>query len=250
MAELHEQENRLREENDRMRTQLEASRARQSRENSRPFPPSRLSKGKEVAAPDDVDLPVDDELSSGSSLLPHRSPSLNAAEAHSRKRSPHRSSRSISVARRRVRREPIRDQRPPTPAHQYVPDRARVFPPPVPSMYQPYGAAPTPQLIIPSAVRGPQDMISTPLGQHILYYDPPCGFSIPPFAMYDGSSDPYDHMLHYNQAMILNAGDDQLLCKVFPDSLKGLALAWFHKLPRGSINTFGELWAVFVSQYL
>ena len=68
--------------------------------------------------------------------------------------------------------------------------------------------------------------------------------------MYNGSSDPYDHMLHFNQAMILNVGDDRLLCKVFPASLKGPALAWFHKLPRGSINTFEELWAAFVSQYL
>ena len=93
-------------------------------------------------------------------------------------------------------------------------------------------------------------MLSTPLGQHILNYDPPRGFSIPPFAMYDGSSDPYDHMLHDNQAMILNARDDQLLCKVFPASLKGPTLAWFHKLPRASINTFDELWAAFVSQYL
>ena len=68
--------------------------------------------------------------------------------------------------------------------------------------------------------------------------------------MYDGSSDPYDHMLHFNRAMILNARDDRLLCKVFPASLKGPALAWFHKLPRGSINTFDELWSAFVSQYL
>ena len=68
--------------------------------------------------------------------------------------------------------------------------------------------------------------------------------------MYDGSSDPYDHMLHYNQAMILSAKDDRLLCKVFPTSLKGSAFSWFHKLPRGSINTFGEVWAAFVSQYL
>ena len=50
--------------------------------------------------------------------------------------------------------------------------------------------------------------------------------------------------------MILSAGDDRLLCKVFPASLKGSALAWSHKLPRGSISTFGELWAAFVSQYL
>ena len=68
--------------------------------------------------------------------------------------------------------------------------------------------------------------------------------------MYDGSSDPYDHMLHYNQAMILSAEDDRLLCKVFSASLKGPALAWFHKLPRGSINSSSELWAAFVSQYL
>ena len=68
--------------------------------------------------------------------------------------------------------------------------------------------------------------------------------------MYDGSSDPYDHMLHFNQVMILNTRNDRLLCKVFPASLKGPALAWFHKLPRGSLNSFGELWVVFLTQYL
>ena len=93
-------------------------------------------------------------------------------------------------------------------------------------------------------------MLSSPLDQHILNYDPPHGFSLPSFAMYDGSSDPYNHILHFNQVMILNVGDDRLLCKVFLASLKGSALAWFHKLPRGSINSFGELWATFVSQYL
>ena len=79
MVELHEQANRLREENERLRTILEAGRTGQSRETPRPFPPSRLDKGKGVVAPGDVDLPADDELSSGSSPLPHRSPSPNAA---------------------------------------------------------------------------------------------------------------------------------------------------------------------------
>ena len=141
MAELHEQANRLQEENEGLGTQLEASQDGQSREPPRLFPPSRLGKGKELVAPNDVDLPADDELSSDSSPLPRRSPSLNAVEAHSRKRPPRR---SISVARRQVRREPSRDQRPPTPAHQYVSDRAGGLPPPVPSMYPPYGAAPAP----------------------------------------------------------------------------------------------------------
>ena len=103
---------------------------------------------------------------------------------------------------------------------------------------------------ISTAVRGPEDMLSSPLGQHILSYEPPHGFAIPPFSMYDDSSYPYDHMLHFNQAIILSTGNDCLLYRVFPGSLKGSALAWFHKLPRGSINSFSELWAAFVSQYL
>ena len=68
-------------------------------------------------------------------------------------------------------------------------------------------------------------MLSSPLGKHILDYEPPRGFVIPPFAMYDDSSDLYDHMLHFNQAVILNAGNDRLLCKVFLASLKDPALA-------------------------
>ena len=143
-----------------MRTQLEAGRAGQSPEPPRPFPPTHPNKGKEVVTPDDVDLSVDDELSSGSSPLPRRSPTPDAQEALLRKRLPCRSSRSISVTRHRERREPSRDRRPPTPAHQHVPDRAGGFPSPMPSLHPTYGVAP---MITPSVVRRPQDMLSTPL---------------------------------------------------------------------------------------
>ena len=67
------------------------------------------------------------------------------------------------------------------------------------------------------------------------------------FAMFDSSNDPYDHMLHYNQEMTLNVGNDHLLCKVFRASLQGSALAWFHRLLRNSVNSFSELWTVFIS---
>ena len=120
--------------------------------------------------------------------------------------------------------------------------------PSLPFMYPTFGAAPTPHMPTSTTVRGPKDMLSYSLGQHILSYEPPLGYVILSFSMYDGSSDPYDHMLHFNQAMILNAGDDRLLCKVFLASLKGTALAWCHKLPPRSINSFRESWAAFVSQ--
>ena len=73
------------------------------------------------------------------------------------------------------------------------------------------------------------------------------GFVIPTFSTFDGFTDPYDHMLHYNQAMILNVDNDRMLCKVFPTSLRGPALTWFHKLLRNSINSFNELWSAFIS---
>ena len=122
--------------------------------------------------------------------------------------------------------------------------------PPLPFIYPTAGAALSPHLVSFATIRGPEDMLSSQLGQHILSYEPPCGFAILSFHMYDGSSDPYDHMLHFNQVMILSAGNDRLLCKVFLTNLKGPALAWFHKLLRGSINSFNELWVAFISQYL
>ena len=102
--------------------------------------------------------------------------------------------------------------------------------PPLPFWYPAFGDALVLYIPIPTAIQGPDDMLSSPLRQQILNYEPARGFAIPSFAMYDGSSDPYNHILHFNQAMILSAGNDSLLCKVFPASLKGPALAWLHKL--------------------
>ena len=73
-------------------------------------------------------------------------------------------------------------------------------------------------------------MLSSPLSQHIHDYDPPRDFSIPPFAIYDGSSDSYDHMLHFNKAMILNIGDDRLLVPGQPQGLD------FGLVPQASVR--------------
>ena len=250
MAELRERADRLQQDNDRLRTRLESSRPGNPQGVAQNEPLARANKGKEPLLPDHSDHQADDELSSDSSPLPRHSPPLSNAEAKSRKRPPQQSSRAMSGTRRRVRREGNRDGPRSQLAPKHVATRFKGTAPPFLHARYPPGALPVPHAILYPPVQGPYDMLSSPLGQHILDYEPPRIFVMPPFAMYDGSFDPYDHILHFNQAMILNAGDDRLLCKVFPTSLKGPALAWFHKLPRGSINTFGELWAAFVSQYL
>ena len=88
-------------------------------------------------------------------------------------------------------------------------------------VYPAFGTRPVLYMPPTTVIRDPNNILSPPLGQHILKYEPPRGFSIPTFAMFNGSSDPYDHMLHYNQAMILNVRNDHLLCKVFQASLQG-----------------------------
>ena len=91
--------------------------------------------------------------------------------------------------------------------------------PPMPPMHPAFGVGPTFYSQPTALIRGPHDMLSSLLRPHILNYEPPQGSVMPTFAMFDGSNDPYDHMVHCNQAMTLNASNDHLSCKVFPASL-------------------------------
>ena len=218
-----------------------------------PAPLAQPNKGKEPILKGESNPPTDDKLSSDSSPLLACSPPQNNAKAESKKRPPCRSSQSISGVRRRVLRETSRDMRPLELAPVYMPIWPRVMAPQFPPVHHPFGVASAPHLVSFPTVRRLEDMLSSPLSPHILSYDhpgPPCSFVMPSFSIYDGSIDPYDHMLHFNQIMILSAGNDRLMCKVFPTSLKGPALAWFHIPSRGSINSFSDLWITFISQYL
>ena len=206
-------------------------------------------KGKKPIVPNDADIPVDDELSSSSRPNPS---SAKSNRAKSCKRHLHRPAfrNTDNGLLRQAKRETGREQSQPntTPGNAYALTTSVVSV--MPSIYPAFGIASMPYMLPVAKIRSPDDMHSSPLRQHILDYETPHGFVIPTFIMFNGSTDPYDHMLHYNQATTLNAGDDLLLCKDFPVSLRNPTLAWFHKLPRSSIYTFNELWGAFISQHL
>ena len=90
----------------------------------------------------------------------------------------------------------------------------------------------------------------TPFSPHIINYKPSRGFMVLKFMTYDGTSDPFDHIMHYRQLMTLDIGNDALLCKVFPASLHDQALLWFHCLSKNSVNNFQDLLEAFVGHYL
>ncbi|KAL6329191.1 hypothetical protein AAG906_014800 [Vitis piasezkii] len=57
------------------------------------------------------------------------------------------------------------------------------------------------------------DILSTPFSSHIINYEPLRGFLVPKFTAYDRSSDPFDHIMHYQQLMTLDIRNNALLCK-------------------------------------
>ena len=81
-------------------------------------------------------------------------------------------------------------------------------------------------------------MSLSPLSQEILNVQFSRKFSTLSFEYYCGSSDPMQHLRHYQDKMDVYSYDDGLLCRMFPSSLKGLASDWFYSLKTGTLHTF------------
>ena len=72
----------------------------------------------------------------------------------------------------------------------------------------------------------------------------PRRFHQPTFIIYNGQTDPVEHVSHFNQRMVVYSKDEALMCKVFPSSLGLVAMRWFDSLRADSINSFkGLTWA-------
>ena len=149
------------------------------------------NRGKELVISDNVNTLVDDALSSSSSPSLSLSPTKNAREstkAKSCKKPSHylAFSDAISGASCRARREAGRKPNKPDQATGNV----LVLPvgqmPPIPFVHPPFGTGPTFYMLPVALIRRPDDMLSPPLGQHILDYEPPHGFVILAFAMFNG----------------------------------------------------------------
>ena len=78
----------------------------------------------------------------------------------------------------------------------------------------------------------------------------PQPFTQPTFIMYNGRTDPVEHVSHFNQRMAIHSKNEALMCKVFSSSLGPVAMRWFDGLRAGSIDSFKELTQVFGSHFI
>ena len=66
----------------------------------------------------------------------------------------------------------------------------------------------------------------------------PRWFHQPTFAMYNGRTDPVEHVSQFKQKMAVYSQDETLMCRVFLSSLGPMAMRWFDGLRTNSISSF------------
>lgn len=77
----------------------------------------------------------------------------------------------------------------------------------------------------------------------------PKDFVISMFKLFDGKSDPMDHIFHFQKKMAIETNNEAILCKLFSTTLSGPTLAWFRQLLEKSVDNFDDFGQLFVKQY-
>ncbi|XP_074302957.1 uncharacterized protein LOC141637297 [Silene latifolia] len=102
--------------------------------------------------------------------------------------------------------------------------------------------------------KAPRDgYADSPFVDDIALVGVPKGFIPPAMTLYDGTTDPLDHINHYKQKMMVITATGSLkeacMCKGFGSTLSGAAMQWFVGLPNKSISNFADLVNAFNQQF-
>ncbi|XP_056688411.1 uncharacterized protein [Spinacia oleracea] len=73
---------------------------------------------------------------------------------------------------------------------------------------------------------------------------------LPTHITYNGTTDPRDHVISYEQQMFLSLHSEACWCKYYPTTLTGVVGEWFRTLPKGSIDSFIDLSEKFCVQFV
>ncbi|XP_057249302.1 uncharacterized protein LOC104893751 [Beta vulgaris subsp. vulgaris] len=99
----------------------------------------------------------------------------------------------------------------------------------------------------------PNSYADSPFADPIALIEVPKRFSVPSMKLYDGTTDPNDHVAQYKQRMITISIPKNMreacMCKGFGSTLTGPALQWFINLNNGTISSFAQLVNAFNMQF-
>ncbi|GFZ01032.1 hypothetical protein Acr_14g0006670 [Actinidia rufa] len=99
--------------------------------------------------------------------------------------------------------------------------------------------------------RGRSPRREPPFTERILRARISSKFKLPAqLGIYEGKTDPMDHLDSYKSLMSLQGCSDEVMCKAFSATLKGPARSWFRKLSPGTVDSFGDLSRLFVANFM
>ena len=78
----------------------------------------------------------------------------------------------------------------------------------------------------------------------------PLKFKMPSLDSYDGTCDPFVHIVTFKTTMHLQRVLDEIICRAFPTTLKGPARVWFTNIPSNIVSSFEELSKLFVNNFI
>ena len=78
----------------------------------------------------------------------------------------------------------------------------------------------------------------------------PRQFHQPTFSLYNGRTDPVEHVSHFNQKMVVHSKEEALMCKIFSSSLGTMAMRWFNGLKANFIDSFKKLTQSFGARFI
>ena len=89
-----------------------------------------------------------------------------------------------------------------------------------------------------------------PFFEHVRAYTLPDKFKMPRVEKYDGSEDPQAHLEAFREHIVLHGTLDEIACRAFPLTLKGVVKDWFTGFFLKLVGTFKELGRLFLAQFL
>ena len=103
---------------------------------------------------------------------------------------------------------------------------------------------------VPDSMDNLVQQTESPFTAEVLHFPLPAKFRMLQIEVFDRTKDPVDHLDTYKNQMELHGYQDPVCCRAFAITLKGLALAWFNRLPPSSVSSFRELSIAFVSHFI
>ncbi|RDX93645.1 hypothetical protein CR513_24064, partial [Mucuna pruriens] len=101
----------------------------------------------------------------------------------------------------------------------------------------------------PPSTPGTQAFWAQPFSEEIDETAIPSNFREVVIESFNGTQDPHTHLQPFQTQMYINGGNDRLSCKLFPRTLRGVAMNWLTTLPPRSIRSFNDITTSFASQF-